>query len=108
MSADYSNWDTIPPFVTFAYNSAVQHRTEHSSFRLLFGRKAAMLFDTLFLGLRDIPFHEYPGSLVDRAESARQLARSCTSNRQKVQSDAHLRPFSYNIGDLAGIWFSHR
>lgn len=41
VAQDHRNWDTILPFITFAYNTAVQSTTGFSPLQLLYGRQAA-------------------------------------------------------------------
>ncbi|GBL79515.1 hypothetical protein AVEN_120829-1, partial [Araneus ventricosus] len=41
------NWDTVLPFVTFAYNSAKQNSTRFSPFFLIYGRNITTPLDVI-------------------------------------------------------------
>lgn len=47
ISQDYRNWDTILPFITFAYNTASQSTTGFSPLTLLYGHEASCTLDTI-------------------------------------------------------------
>lgn len=45
---DRKNWHTVLPFVTFAYNTAVQTTTGFISLQLVYGREPTCFVDTIF------------------------------------------------------------
>lgn len=107
IASDHLNWDTVLPFVTYAYNTAVQTTTGFSPFFLLYGRDPSCTMDTI-LPYRPDPSECHPLSEVRlRAEECRQLARSFTGNdqgRQKQHHDqSHPSP-SFLPGDLVWLW----
>lgn len=57
INADHTNWDTVLPFVTLAYNTAVQRTTGYSPFFLVYGQQPASFLDTSFF---DVPVNSSP------------------------------------------------
>ncbi|GFY50676.1 transposon Ty3-I Gag-Pol polyprotein [Trichonephila inaurata madagascariensis] len=88
---EQTNWDEIPPFVTFAYNTAKQEITGYTPFYLLHGREAETTLDTVFPYIADGSENDYVSRLITRAEEFRQLARIRTLEAQlsdKTRYDA--------------------
>lgn len=110
VSADHDNWDSVLPYVTYAYNTAVQSTTQFSPFRLLYNREPLHTVDTLF------PFPPATTNVTleeatSRAEECRQLARCRTFDHQaasKSRYDSHHRHVAYNQGDLVWLWVPQR
>uniref|UniRef100_UPI00292D4351 DDE-type integrase/transposase/recombinase n=1 Tax=Bradyrhizobium sp. 33ap4 TaxID=3061630 RepID=UPI00292D4351 len=74
IDVEHRTWDEILPYVTFAYNTAVQETTGFTPFRLVHGRDASTMLDAM---LPHEPNDEESDTLdfTQRAEEARQLAR---------------------------------
>lgn len=90
VASDHGNWDRILPFITFAYNTAIQATTGFSPFFLLYGREPTHTIDTL-LPYRPDASECLPVSDVARqAEECRQLARSFTAEQQQRQKENRL------------------
>ncbi|XP_077528333.1 uncharacterized protein LOC144139991 [Haemaphysalis longicornis] len=53
VSSDHDDWDLVLPYVTYAYNTAIQATTGFSPFYLLYGREPSCTLDTVanFLAL---------------------------------------------------------
>lgn len=107
VQSDQTNWDRLLPYLTFAYNTAVQSTTHFTPFRLVFGRDPVCNVDTVF------PYHpstEHNTTLAEatsRTEECRQLARCRTFEQQsaaKLRYDEHRRHVHYNNGDLVWLW----
>lgn len=47
VASDHSNWDQVLPFVTYAYNTAVQATTGFSPYFLLYGQEPSNRVDTI-------------------------------------------------------------
>ena len=54
VNKDHNNWDTILPFVTYAYNTSVQATTGFTPFRLVFARKAVTPLDALLTSISNV------------------------------------------------------
>ncbi|GFX20854.1 retrovirus-related Pol polyprotein from transposon 412 [Trichonephila clavipes] len=61
-------WDEILPFVTFAYNTAIQKTTGYTHFYLLPGREAETTLDTEFPYSADGSEDDYGSRLITQAE----------------------------------------
>lgn len=107
VEAEQRDWDTLLPFVTFAFNTAKQDTTGFSPFFLLHGREAETTMDTLFPYIPDEVRSDYVGDLVTRAEEARQVARQRTveaQNKDRQRYDAKHRQVVYHPGQLVWIF----
>jgi hypothetical protein len=107
VDVDQRNWDTILPFVTFAYNSAKQDTTGFSPFFLVHGRDLQTPLDVIFPQCTESHGDDYVQRLITRAEEARQLARLHILDSQatnKRRYDKRHRPVNYNIGDLVWVF----
>lgn len=78
---DHKNWDDILPYITFAYNTAVQETTGFTPFRLLHGREAATMLDVMLLPNRcDVNVNT--NEFIRLADTARKLALKRIHNQQ--------------------------
>lgn len=105
VSDDHTNWDRILPFVTYAYNSAIQSTTGFSPFFLLYGREPSSFLDTILLYRPDPSETTTLAEAATYAEECRQLARSLTTHdqaRQKHSHDRNLSASSYSPGTI--VW----
>lgn len=107
ISPDHRNWDIILPFVTFAYNTAVQKTTGYSPFCLVFGRSPSIAFDSSFFYAPispDAPSHE---QFISRLAHCRQLAQRRTESQQQIRKtryDATHRSVQFRQGDEVLLW----
>ncbi|GBN08738.1 hypothetical protein AVEN_89246-1 [Araneus ventricosus] len=104
VDVEQRNWDTILPFVTFAYNSAKQDTTGFSPFLLVHGRDIETPLDVILPHDTENHADNYVQQLITRAEEARQLAKLHILDAQAVDKrryDERHRPVHYNVGDLA-------
>lgn len=111
VSEDHTNWDTILPFVTYAYNTARQATTGYSPYYLLYAREPLTPLDTVLPYIDDYPVEHYIDEVTSRAEDARQLARIHTFQSQQQQRLRHAdlyRPTYYNVGDEVLLWTPSR
>lgn len=104
---DHTNWDTILPFVTFAYNSAIQKTTGYSPFFLVFGRQPSFLLDTAFFSAPASPSSPFSEQFISRIDHCRRLARlhteACQQDR-KLRYDATHRDVQFRPGDQVLLW----
>ncbi|UYV81331.1 hypothetical protein LAZ67_20000799, partial [Cordylochernes scorpioides] len=75
VDVDQRNWDSVLPYITFAYNTAKQETTGFSPFYLVHGRDVETPLDTILTYREEANLEDYVESLVTNAEDARQLAR---------------------------------
>lgn len=104
---DHKNWDNILPFVTFAYNSAVQRTTGYSPFFLVYGRVPSSLFDTAFFSAPASPPASLGEEFASRMAYCRHLARvntEATQQDRKHRYDLHHRTVSFRPGDEVLLW----
>lgn len=107
ISAHHDNWDTVLPYITFAYNSAMQSTTGFSPFRLLYGRDPLCNIDTMFPYSPNTDHNTLLGDATSRAEECRQIARCRTFGRQadaKLRYDERHRHVDYQLGDQVWLW----
>ena len=107
VDVDHRNWDSVLPFVTFAYNTAVQETTGFTPFRLLHGREVTTMLDVMLLPDAFATTTENAAQYAQRAEEARQLARMRIRSQQHY--DAHRynlrhREVAYHPGEKVWIW----
>lgn len=111
VQSDHQNWDSVLPFVTYAYNTALQDTHGYSPFFLLHNRSPTTLLDTLLPYNHKQQLEDTVARLVCRAEEARQLARLRTMASQQRQcqryNETH-RQASYTVGDLVWLWTPRR
>ncbi|GBN73697.1 Transposon Tf2-9 polyprotein [Araneus ventricosus] len=105
---EQKNWDTVLPFVTFAYNSAKQNSTGFSPFFLIYGRNITTPLDVILPHNNDQDHDDsYVQQLITRSEEARQLAKIHIKDSQasdKRRYDARHRSVSYKIWDLVWVY----
>ncbi|XP_077531301.1 uncharacterized protein LOC144143418 [Haemaphysalis longicornis] len=103
---DHTNWDAILPFVTFAYNTAVQKTTGYSLFLLVYGRDPSFMLDASVLSASvysSSPLHEF----ISRLNYCRRLASLNTAASQrdrKDRYDASHRTVLFRPGDEVLLW----
>lgn len=107
VAVDHKNWDDILPYVTFAYNTAVQESTGFTPFRLVHGREVTTMLDAMLLPNNLSMFNTDAALFAQRAEEARQLARCRIQARQTA--DAHRynlthREVTFQPGDEVWVW----
>lgn len=109
---DHTNWDAILPFVTFAYNTAVQRTTGFSPFYLVYGRSPSLPLDVSLLtaapALSGTPFSE---QFLSRVADCRHRARINTNISQEVRKeryDSTHRPVTFSPGDEVLQWTAVR
>lgn len=111
INPDHRNWDQILPFVTFAYNTAVQRTTGYSPFFLIFGRSPSYTFDSTFFSApvsSGAPPHE---QYISRLRHCRQIARCRTEAHQqdrKTRYDSTHRSVCFRPGDEVLLWTPFR
>lgn len=104
---DHSNWDQILPFVTFAYNTAIQRTTGYSPFFLVFGRAPSFIIDTNFFAAPDSPAGPFSDVFVSRLNHCRHLARLHTEAAQqerKTQYDSTHQSVHFRPGEEVLLW----
>lgn len=106
VDVEHKTWDAILPYVTFAYNTAVQETTQFAPYKLVYGRSPTTTLDAMLpVGTdeEDLDVASY----LDRAEEARQLARLRIKSQQTVdRRHYNLRRHhtEYQPGDLVWVW----
>ena len=99
---DHKNWDKLLPFLTFAYNTAVQRTTGYSPFYLVYGRSPTFFLDVSFFTCNG---HSSPTSCeeyISRLAQCRQRARmntEATQQARKIVYDTSHRVVSFRPGD---------
>lgn len=81
VSKDHKNWDVILPFVTFAYNTAVQNTTGYFPYHLVYARKPKSFVDRV-LQLTPTTHCNILHSNISRDEHFRHLVRLGTTALQ--------------------------
>src|SRR5690606_32720952 len=99
----HSNWDELLPFVTFAYNSAVQSSSGFPPFRLLYGRDPTTPIDALLSSLSVIPsasrIQQSLANLSQDQAQAKAAIEKAQLNQQAVYNATHSEVI-YRPGDL--------
>ncbi|UYV76014.1 hypothetical protein LAZ67_13002151 [Cordylochernes scorpioides] len=107
VDVDQRNWDSVLPYVTFAYNTAKQETTGFSPFYLVHGRDVETPLDTILTYREEANLEDYVESLVTNAEDARQLARLNilkAQGKDKSRYDKSHRPVQYRTEDLVWVY----
>ncbi|UYV79893.1 hypothetical protein LAZ67_18000997, partial [Cordylochernes scorpioides] len=107
VDVDQRNWDSVLPYVTFAYNTAKQETTGFSPFYLVHGRDVETPLDTILTYREEANLEDYVESLVTNAEDARQLARLNilkAQEKDKSRYDKSHRPVQYRTEDLVWVY----
>ncbi|KAM7301261.1 DDE-type integrase/transposase/recombinase [Ixodes scapularis] len=93
VDVEHRTWDEVLPYVTFAYNTAVQETTGFTPFQLVHGRKVTTMLDAM-LPHKPVDNESDDAQVVaQRAEEVRQLARLLIQDQQRVDAGRYnLRP----------------
>ncbi|UYV72292.1 K02A2.6-like [Cordylochernes scorpioides] len=107
VDVEQRNWDSVLPYVTFAYNTAKQETTGFSPFYLVHGRDVETPLDTILTYREEANLEDYVECLVTNAEDARQLARLNilkAQEKDKSRYDKSHRSVQYRAGDLVWVY----
>lgn len=104
----HKTWDEILPYVTFAYNTAVQETTRFTPFRLVYGRDVQTMLDAMLPCAADDQLLTADAEeFTNYAEEARQLARNHITKQQATDArrynDRH-RYVVFQPGDKVWVW----
>lgn len=108
---EHKTWDEVLPYVTFAYNTAMQETTQMSPFQLVYGRAVTTMLDAMLPHLDDSSLHTDTYTFLERAEAARQLAKVRIQDQQLRDADRYNRrrhDVHYAPGDRVWVWFPIR
>ncbi|XP_070386815.1 uncharacterized protein [Dermacentor albipictus] len=106
VDVEHKTWDAALPYVTFAYNTAVQETTQITPFKLVYGRHRTTTPDAMLPRVCDEENLDV-ATYLQRAEEARQLARLQIKNEQRTDSrhyNLRRRYVEYKPGDR--VWVS--
>ncbi|KAM7297212.1 DDE-type integrase/transposase/recombinase, partial [Ixodes scapularis] len=107
VDVEHETWDEVLPYVTFAYNTAVQETTGVPPFQLVYGRTVTTMLDSM-LPQEPVDDGSDDAQVVpQRAKEVRQLARLRNQDQQHVDAgrynlrrrDVHFQP-----GDRVWVW----
>lgn len=107
VSSDHDDWDLVLPYVTYAYNTAIQATTGFSPFYLLYGREPSCTLDTVLPYRPDVSECTPASEAAKHAEECRQLAKTFTAEdqwRQKSRHDDTAVAPTYSPGSLVWLW----
>ncbi|KAM7293826.1 DDE-type integrase/transposase/recombinase [Ixodes scapularis] len=107
VDVEHKTWDEVLPYVTFAYNTAVQETTGMTPFQLVHGRKVTTMLDAKLPHEPAVDGSDDAQVVAQRAEEVRQLARHRIQAQQRVDTgrynlrrrDVHFQP-----GDSVWVW----
>ncbi|KAM7298103.1 Transposon Ty3-I Gag-Pol polyprotein [Ixodes scapularis] len=107
VDVEHKTWDEVLPYVTFAYNTAVQKTTGFTPFQLVHGRKVTTMLDAMLPHEPSDNQSDDAQVVAQRAEEVRQLARLMIQDQQRVDAgrynlrrrDVHFQP-----GDRVWVW----
>ncbi|KAM7294020.1 DDE-type integrase/transposase/recombinase [Ixodes scapularis] len=107
VDVEHKTWDEVLPYVTFAYNTAVQETTGVTPFQLVHGRKVTTMLDAMLPHEPAVDASDDAQVVAQRAEEVRQLARLRIKAQQRVDTgrynlrrrDVHFQP-----GDRVWVW----
>ncbi|KAM7303021.1 DDE-type integrase/transposase/recombinase [Ixodes scapularis] len=107
VDVEHKTWDEVLPYVTFAYNTAVQETTGFTPFQLVHGRKVTTMLDAMLPHEPSDNESDDAQAVAQRAEEVRQLARLLIQDQQRVDAgrynlrrrDVHFQP-----GDRVWVW----
>ncbi|XP_077548424.1 uncharacterized protein LOC144161673 [Haemaphysalis longicornis] len=74
------------PYVTFAYNTAIQETTQMTPFELAYGKRPTTMLDAMLPHVEDDDLNADVQGCLQRAEEARQLARARITDQQLVDA----------------------
>lgn len=103
----HKTWDQVLPYVTFAYNSAIQETTRFTPFRLVYGREVQTMLDAMLPHDYDALLTPDAEQFTQYAEEARQLARLHITQQQSVDArryNLRHRQVEYHPGDQVWVW----
>lgn len=106
VTPEHNNWDTLLPYLTFAYNTAVQSTTQYSPFILLYGYDSVCTVDTSFSYASHFD-NETLAEATCRAEECRQIARCPTYDAQasaNLRYDEQHHHVDCDVGHLVLLW----
>ncbi|KAM7314928.1 DDE-type integrase/transposase/recombinase [Ixodes scapularis] len=97
VDVEHKTWDEVLPYVTFAYNTAVQETTGVTPFQLVHGRKVTTMLDAMLPHEPAVDASDDAQVVAQRAEEVRQLARlriqgSTTCRHWPLQPSSSGRP----------------
>ena len=101
-SNEPNEWDKYLPFVTLAYNSAIQSTVKNCPFYLFFGRMPTLPTDRVMNERYNIGNDE-GSTYLEKWKNAKKTAKEQIFKAQKLQKefyDKNAQATEYNIGDL--------
>ncbi|KAM7313144.1 DDE-type integrase/transposase/recombinase [Ixodes scapularis] len=84
VDVEHKTWDEVLPYVTFAYNTAVQEATGVTPFQLVHGREVTTMLDAMLPHEPSDNESDDAQAVAQRAEEVRQLARLMIQDQQLV------------------------
>ncbi|XP_065284742.1 uncharacterized protein [Dermacentor albipictus] len=103
---EHNTWDAILPYVTFAYNTALQETTQTTLFKLVCGRNPTITVDSMLPHTTDKENLDV-ATYIQRADEARQLAHLRIKNGHRTdrrQCKLRRRYVDYQASDHAWVW----
>lgn len=107
VDVEHKTWDEVLPYVTFAYNTAIQETTHMTPFELVYGRQPTTMLDAMLPHVEDDDLNADVQEYLQRAEEARQLARVRITDQQLVDAGRYnlrRRDAEYHPGDRVWVW----
>lgn len=107
VDVEHKTWDAILPYVTFAYNTAIQETTQMTPFELVYSRRPTTMLDAMLPHVEDDDLNADIQDYLQRAEEARQLARVRITDQQLVDAGRYnlrRRDAEYHPGDRVWVW----
>lgn len=107
VDVQHKTWDQVLPYVTFAYNTAIQETTRFTPFRLVYGREVQTTLDAMLPHDTDASLTSDAEQLTQHAEEARQLARIHITKQQSTDArryNLRHRQVEYQPGDQVWVW----
>ncbi|KAM7289839.1 DDE-type integrase/transposase/recombinase [Ixodes scapularis] len=107
VDVEHKTWDEVLPYVTFAYNTAVQETTGVAPFQLVHGRKVTTMLDAMLPHEPAVGGSDDAQVVAPRAEEVRQLARHRIKAQQCVDTGRYnlrRRDVHFQRGDRVWIW----
>lgn len=102
VNAQHNDWDTLLPYVTFAYNSTVQDSTGYTPYFLMYGKDPILPSDS------DLPSTETETSnFLNKLKEARDTAKKAVEKAQKKQKDGYDQTHNnieYQVGDYVMLY----
>ena len=111
VNSDHKNWDSILPYITFAYNTSRQESTGKTPFFLLYGREATLPQDLEFSAksnpLQIKGVSDQPEAITTKLLEARKIVHQKLHQihlRQKARYDEQRREAQYAENDLVLVY----